>query len=85
MLKCETQLDVLRENIETYIWTFRWLWLANLAAIVYGAVKGHYDLVGFGIISAVIAIVGVARARYGMRAVDKAASVCIQRGDGGKK
>jgi hypothetical protein len=76
-MKCETQFDILRESVETYIWTFRWLWLINIAAVVWGIYSRHMDIVAFGAVSALVAIVGVARTRRGRRLVERAENVCM--------
>lgn len=77
MAKCETQIDYLREELETDIWTFRWLWLINLAAIIWGIVTRHYDILVVGAVSGVVALVGVGRTRRGRRLVDRVANVCL--------
>jgi hypothetical protein len=77
MARCETQLDILKEYVDTYTWTFRWLWLINLAAIAWGIYMRHYDLVAFATISAVVAILGIARTRRGTRLVEKAERICL--------
>ena len=77
VLRCETQIDLLREEVEQYIWTFRWLWLINLAAIIWGVVMRHYDVVIVSAVSAAVAIIGVGRTRRGRRLVDRAADVCL--------
>lgn len=77
MNKCDIQLDIIREDVETYLWTFRWIWIINLAAIVWGIVRRRYDIVVLAAVSALVAMVGAARTRRGRRLVDKATSVCI--------
>lgn len=77
--RCDNQFEVLKEEFEREIWTFRWLWIINLIAIIYGAYFHHPDMIGFGIISALVSIVGVGRTRYGRRAVERAAKICLPR------
>ncbi|MBI2843912.1 MAG: hypothetical protein HYX78_10975 [Armatimonadetes bacterium] len=78
METCKSQIDILREEVEQYIWTFRWLWLVNLGAIVWGIAVRHYDVVAVAAVSALIAIVGVGTTRRGRRLVDRAEVVCAQ-------
>lgn len=77
MAQCSRQIDVLREEVDKDIWTFRWLWLVNLAAIVWGVTERHYDVVSIGALSALIALVGIGRTRRDRRLVDRVASLCF--------
>lgn len=86
MRTCEVRIDVLREELEQYIWTFRWVWLANLAAFVWGIVARHYDVIVIAAISALVGLIGVGRTRRGRRLVDHAANACLpQRDDGSEE
>ena len=77
MAKCETEIDVLKGEMEQYIWTFRWLWLINAGAIVWSMAARHWDVAGLGAVSAVVAIIGVGRARRGRKLVDRVRDVCL--------
>jgi hypothetical protein len=77
MKQCETQIDFLREEVDRDIWTFRWLWLINLAAVVWGVVLRHYDVVVIAAVSALVALLGIGRTRRGRNLVDRVATVCF--------
>lgn len=77
MQRCETEIDILKEEVEQHIWTFRWLWLINLAAVVWGIVARHYDLVIVAAVSGLGALIGVGRTRRGRRMLDRAMAVCV--------
>jgi hypothetical protein len=75
--RCETSLDALKEELEGYVWTFRWLWFLNLAAVVYGLYVRIYELVAFAVVSGMVSVVGIGRARRGRRLLDRAVKACI--------
>jgi hypothetical protein len=77
--RCDTEIDILKNEIDQDIWTFRWVWLVNLAAIIWGAVMHHWDIVVISAISAAIALVGIGRTRRDRHTVDRVADVCIPR------
>ena len=77
--RCEIEIDLLREEVEQDIWTFRWVWLINLAALVWGVVVRHYDVVIIAALSGIVALVGIGRTRRGRRLVDMVARVCLPR------
>ncbi len=77
MNECETQMDRLREEMDTDIWTFRWLWLINLAAIVWGVISRHHDVIVIAAVSAIVSIIGIGRTRRGRKLVDRVDNVCF--------
>jgi hypothetical protein len=77
MTECETQIDRLRDELESDIWTFRWLWLINLAALVWGLATGNWALLCFAAVSALVAIIGVGRTRRGRKLVDRVENTCL--------
>lgn len=68
----ELQFEVLREQAQRYLTTFRWLWLLNLAAAIIGVVTHYYGLTVVAAGSSLIALVGVAYARNGCKTVSEA-------------
>lgn len=77
MGRCETEIDGLKLEVEQGIWTFRWIWLINVAAIIYGTVVHNWDVVVVTAVSAAVAMVGIGRTRWDRKLVDRVAKVCI--------
>lgn len=80
MTRCETQIDILKDEVERHIWTFRWLWLINLGGIVWGLVARNNGMVAIASISALVAIIGVGLTRRGRRVVDRLIIACFPPG-----
>ena len=78
MNSCENQIETLLEEVDQHIWTFRWLWILNLAGIVWGIAVGHYDLAILAAVSALIALIGVGRTRRGRRLIARVAEACLR-------
>lgn len=77
MIRCETEIDTLKQRVEQDIWTFRWIWLFCLAAIIWAIAVQHWDALFIAAVSAAIALVGIGRTRRDRKMVDRVADVCI--------
>jgi Flp pilus assembly protein TadB len=77
MYQCKAEIDLLKSEIEEHIWTFRALWLLSLAALVWGIVVVHYDVIIVAASTAIISLVGIARTRLGRKMADRVSRVCL--------
>lgn len=79
MDRCESEIDILKNELDADVWTFRFLWLVNLAAVIYGLSVRHYDVAVIAGISTLVSLIGVGRTRRGRRLIDRVARVCMGR------
>ncbi len=77
MDQCRTEIELLKDELEFDIWTFRWLWLINLLALVWGLVVHQYAVALLAAVSALIALIGIGRTRRGRRIVKTVGQVCV--------
>ncbi|HOM71628.1 MAG TPA: hypothetical protein PLU88_10740 [Armatimonadota bacterium] len=75
--KCDTQIDLLKEEVDYDIWIFRWIWFINLFGTVWGLLAGHFDMVVLAVITSLVALLGIGRTRRNRKLVDQAANVCL--------
>lgn len=66
------QFEVMREQAQRYVTTFRWLFVSNLTAAVIGVATRHYELMAVAAGSSLMALIGVALARRGRKTVSEA-------------
>ena len=68
----ELQFEVLKEQTQRYVTTFRWLFALNLTAAFIGMITRHYELMAVATGSFLIALIGIAFARRGRKTVKEA-------------
>ena len=68
----ELQFEIMKEQTQRYVATFRWLFVSNLIAAFIGMITRHYELMAVAAGSSLIALIGIAFARRGRKTVSEA-------------
>lgn len=77
MERCRTGINLLKEEVEYDLWTFRWLWLINIGGFAWGVATHIYELVAISGVSAVVSLIGIGRTRRGRRLINRIAATCV--------